>query len=326
MWAQRLCAPGRFEGVEVPAPAPGDLRPGQVLLRTLAGAVCGSDAPRFRGHKDLPLAPDGTFLPGRPGFPMHEVVGEVVASRHHEVAVGERVVGWAAGCDAIAEYVVTEGAQVNGYDPAREPWQAVLIQSLACVLYAVEQVAVAGVRVAVVGLGPIGLLFGHVLKNAGAARVVGIDPVDRGAVGAHFGLDSVVAATSGAWSEALAVRASEEHRPELVVEAVGHQVSTLRHAIEAVAVGGRVLYFGIPDDDVYPLDMERLMRKNLTLTGGVTRRRREMLALADRYLGEHPDLVDTLVSAVHPVERVQQAFGTACVAAPERLKVVVTMV
>jgi L-iditol 2-dehydrogenase len=322
MWAQRLCAPARFERVEVPAPRPGDLGAGQVLLRTLAGAVCGSDAPKFRGHKGLSLAPDGTFLPGRAGFPMHEVVGEVVASRHHGIATGERVVGWATASDAIAEYVVTEGEQLNGYDPAREPWQAVLIQSLACVLYAVDQVAVAGVRCAVVGLGPIGLLFGHVFRHAGAACVVGVDPVDRDAVGDRFGFDSTVAATSGAWSEALA----DGHRPELVVEAVGHQVSTLRHAIEAVAVGGRVLYFGIPDDDVYPLDMERLMRKNLTLTGGVTRRRREMLARADRYLGDHPDLVDALVSGVYPVTRVQQAFDTACVAAPERLKVVVTMV
>jgi L-iditol 2-dehydrogenase len=321
MWAQRLAAPAQFAAAEVPSPAAHDLADGQVLLRVLAGGICGSDTPKFRGHKGANIGADGVFQPGVPGFPMHEVAGEVVASRHGEVTLGSRVVGWAARSDAIAEYVVTDGEQVNTYAPSLDPETAVLIQSIACVLYPVRQLPVAGARVTVLGLGPIGLLFAHLLKDAGARSVTGIDLVDRSDVAGAFGLDETVRTTSGNWARTV----SAEGRPDLVVEAVGHQTSTLQHAIDGVAPGGRILYFGIPDDDFYPLDMERLMRKNLTLIGGVTRRRREMLAEADAYLKRNPGLYGDLVTDVRPADRVQEAFDRAVTPAGDRRKVIVTM-
>lgn len=322
MWAQRLCAPSRLEYVQVPAPEPGRLGEGQVLLRTAAGGICGSDAPKFGGHKGATLDRHGTFRPGPPGYPLHEVVGEVVASRYPQVSVGELVVGWATSSDGLAEYVVTSGAEVYGYDPSFDTRAAVLIQSLACVLYPLADLPVAGLHVAVLGLGPIGLLFAHALKNAGAARVTGVDPVNRSSVAARrFGLDAAICATSGTWASGV----TDTDRPDLVVESVGHQVSTLQHAIMGVAVGGTILYFGIPDDEVYPLDMERLMRRNLTLIGGVTRRRREMLARGASYLAAHPELAADLVSGVYPADRAQDAFEAATRAAADRLKVLVTM-
>jgi threonine dehydrogenase-like Zn-dependent dehydrogenase len=321
MWAQRMSAPRRFERVEVPAPVAADLAEGQVLLRVLAGGICGSDLPRFRGHKGANVGAAGVFLPGDPGFPMHEVVGEVVASRHPDVRAGRDVVGWATGSDAIAEYVVTDGGQVNEYAVGLAPEQAVLIQPLACVLYPLRQAGVAGARVTVLGLGPIGLLFAHALREEGAAHVTGVDPVPRDSLACRFGLDRVVTTTSGNWAAGV----GDDDRPDLVIEAVGHQVSTLQHAIEGCATGGRITYFGIPDDDFYPLDMERLMRKNLTLAGGVTRDRRRMLAEANDYLLAHPALFDDVVTDVVPVDQVQRAFDLADRPAPDRLKVVVTM-
>ena len=50
----------------------------------------------------------------------------------------------------------------------------------------------AGLTCAVLGLGPIGLLFCHVLKERGAARVFGVDRVDRSAIAPRFGVDDVV--------------------------------------------------------------------------------------------------------------------------------------
>jgi L-iditol 2-dehydrogenase len=319
MWAQRLCAPGEFESVQVPDPDP--LRPGQVLLRTLAGGICGSDTPKFTGRRGFQVDADGGLLPWRAGYPLHEVVGEVLASRHAEIGVGSRVVGWATRSDALAEFVVTAGAEVCEYDPALPAQSAVLMQPLACVLYAVAQLPAQDADVAILGLGPIGLLFAHVLKSAGATRVVGIDPVDRSGIATTFGLDAALRTTSGAWAAGL----NAADQPGLVIEAVGHQVSTLQHAISAAAPRGRILYFGIPDDDVYPLDMEAIMRKNLTLSGGITRERREMLTQAGAYLEKYPDLCTDLISAIYPAERAQEAFDTAIVPAPDRLKVVLTM-
>lgn len=321
MWAQRMSAPGVFTTVDVPAPTDADLPDEGVLLRTLAGGICGSDLPKVKGVKAAVLGPRGEFLPGRPGFPMHEVVGEVVATRHRDVEVGSRVVGWATGSDAIAEYVVTDGAQVNDYDDRFEPRVAVLIQSLACVMYALERVPVSGKDVVILGVGPIGALFAHVAKDAGARRVTGIDPVDRAGLASVLGFDETLSTTSGNW----AAQVAAGERPHIVIEAVGHQVSTLEHAVSGVAPGGTILYFGIPDDDIYPLNMESLMRKNLALVGGVTRDRRRSLAKADAHLQSHPELYDALVTHELGRDTVQQAFDAAARASADRLKIVLTL-
>lgn len=55
MWVQVLLGPGRLEPAEIPRPRPEDLRPGQVLLRVVAGGLCGSDRPYFLGAPN-PLA------------------------------------------------------------------------------------------------------------------------------------------------------------------------------------------------------------------------------------------------------------------------------
>ena len=57
-------------------------------------AICGSDLPNFRGGLwPHPAAEDGWGAVRAPGFPLHEIVGEVVASRHPDHSPGDLVVG-----------------------------------------------------------------------------------------------------------------------------------------------------------------------------------------------------------------------------------------
>jgi threonine dehydrogenase-like Zn-dependent dehydrogenase len=224
--------------------------------------------------------------------------------------------------DGIAELVVTDGDGLAGYDAGLPATTAVMLQPLACVLYAVEQLGdVSGTSVAVIGQGPIGLLFSHVLKARGARRVTGIDPVDRTDVAPAFGVDEMVTARAERW----AGRLSDADRPSVVVEAVGHQISTLAPALDAVAFGGQVFYFGVPDDPIYPFDMMTFLRKNLTLRSGVALERRRVLADAGDYLAAHPELREGYVSHVHPVADVQAAFGAAISPRPGQLKIAVDM-
>lgn len=123
----------------------------------------------------------------------------------------------------------------------------------------------AGRRCAVLGLGPIGLLFCHVLKQRGAARVTGVDRIGRSDVAADFGIDDEQWATSAQWAGKLGVE-----RPDVVIEAVGHQVSTPQDAPAAVAPSGKIFSFGVKDNAVYPFKRALLLRKNLTLMSGVT--------------------------------------------------------
>ena len=323
MWAQTLSGPFRFERVEIEAPDPAALPPRHVLLAPHAGGICGSDLPNFRGAVwPHPAAEDGWGATRAPGFPLHEVVGEIVASRHPDHSPGDLVVGWASMFDGIAELVVTDGDGLAGYDTGLPATTAVMLQPLACVLYAVEQLGdVSGQTVAVIGQGPIGLLFSHVLKARGAARVTGVDPVDRTDVASVFGVDEMVTARAERWAGGL----SDAERPSVVVEAVGHQISTLQPALDAVAPGGQVFYFGVPDDPVYPFDMLTFLRKNLTLRSGVTLERRRVLADAGTYLAAHPALRDCYVTHVHPVADVEAAFSAAIAPRPGQAKIALDM-
>ncbi|QNG38827.1 zinc-binding dehydrogenase [Geodermatophilaceae bacterium NBWT11] len=323
MWAQMLSGPFAFDQAEVPAPQAGSLTAGQVLLATRAGAICGSDLPNFRGAP-FPMgdADDGVWATRTPGFPLHEIVGEVLASEHPEHAVGDLVVGWASAFNGIAELVVSDGAGLARYDRALPPSTAVMLQPLACVLYAVEQMGdVRGKTAAVIGQGPIGLLFSHVLKSRGAAHVIGVDRIDRTDAGSLFGVDEVVPAAAERWAASL----PDIGGPDLVVEAVGHQVSTMKASLQAVAFGGEVFYFGIPDDWVYPFDIMTFLRKNLTLRSGVTLERRRVLEDANTHLAAHPDLRDGYVSHVFPVTDVEKAFTAAVRPAVGQFKIAIDM-
>ena len=318
MWAMTQSSPGTFTRLLVPRPDETKLAPGKVLLRVTAGGICGSDLPFLHGRQN-PYAAPGTDAEARAfGFPLHEVAGEVLASTDDRFTIGDLVVGWAEAFDGLAELVVTGADSLCHYDVALTPTAAVLMQPLACVLYAVERLGdVSGRTCAVLGLGPIGVLFSHVLASRGAAHVVGVDPVDRREVGKHFGVDEVVVGQSGPWAAAL----DEADRPEVVVEAVGHQVETLQDALVAVRPSGSIFYFGVPDSPMYPLDMERLVRKHLTLRAGGTLERPRMLAEAGDYLAQHPDLIENVITDVYDVSHVQEAYDRAARPAPGRLKV-----
>jgi threonine dehydrogenase-like Zn-dependent dehydrogenase len=326
MWAYRLLGPSRIGPVQVPTPSESQLASNQVLLRFRAGGICGSDLPYFRGEPAaaVPLEDESSYSSCLAGASLHEVAGEVLASSDPAFHVGANVVGWASGMDALAELVVCNTEGLVEYDAALAPTAAVMLQPLACVLYAVEQMhSVQGARAAVIGLGPIGVLFAHVLKTSGAREVTGVDRVDRSDVKDAFLMDQVVVSSAARW----AVQGNGASTPpDLVVEAIGHQVGTLAAAITATAVGGEIYYFGVPDDHHYPFPMWDFLRKNLTLVSGVTpfAVRQRVLRAAQEYLRRHPELVDHYVTSVFPYAEAQGAFEVASTPARGRLKVVIT--
>ena len=320
MWSYRIVAPYLFERTSIPDKTPEQLADGQVLLRLLAAGVCGSDLPAFRGARGRLPGDDGPSAAEKDGFPIHEVAGEVIASRHREHRPGDLVVGWASGFDGMMERVVSDGDGLAPYDPALTPARAVGLQPLACVLYACEQLPdLAGRHVAIIGQGSIGLLFSYVVKAAGARRVTGVDPVDRRGVATAFGVDEAVRATSDRWVS----RMAPADRADVVIEAVGHQVATLGHAVEAAAPGGTVFYFGVADDDAYPISLRTMLRNNLTLKSGVTLDRRRTLEQAGKFATEHPGLLDMYLTHTFGIDEVQAAFDLACRPEPERIKIAI---
>ena len=313
MWAHRLIAPGRLEAVDVEEP--GEPRPGRVVARFEAGGICGSDLPSFLGVRDSLLG----VSHGKPGYPLHEVVGEVEASAADDLPVGTRVVGWPEGHLGLAEKFAARADWVTVLGDQLPPIHATVIQPLCTVLYAVRRLGdVRGARVAVIGQGSIGVLFSYVLKAAGAGHVTGVDPIDRRDAADAFGVDAMEWSTSSEWAASL----GDDARPDIVVEAVGHQAATLEDAVEAVAHGGTVLAFGVPDETHYAFPFARFFRKDATLLAGITQDRRQSLAAARDYLVEHREMLDAYITDVFPVAEAQAAFELAVKPTAGRLKVV----
>ncbi|MDH6244987.1 zinc-binding dehydrogenase [Mycobacterium sp. OTB74] len=321
MWCYRLIAPYTFERIEIPEPTADALAEGQVLLKLGAAGICGSDIPGFKGTKGKLPGDTGPCAAEMNGFPIHEIAGKVLASAHPDHRPGDHVVGWASGFDGLMGKVVADGNGLAAYDPALSPELAVGLQPLACVMYAVEQLPdLTGKKVAVIGLGSIGLLFAYLAKAGGAAHVTGVDPVDRSSVAPAFGVDTVVRATSDRWVSQLDIA----DKADVVIEAVGHQVATLNHALEAAAFGGTVFYFGVPDDESYPMSMRTLLRNNLTLKSGVTLDRRRVLSAAVAFAREHPDLLPRYLTHTFAADQSQEAFELASRPNPDRVKIAIT--
>lgn len=311
MWAYRLNGPMSFERLEVDAPTERDVPEGQVIMRFLAGGICGSDIPRCWNGQP-------SDDPDQIGRSLHEIVGEVVAT-NSDLPVGSRVVGWVSHQHGLRELILSKADELVASPDELEPAHAVALQPLACILAALERVGgMEGARAAVIGLGPIGLWFSHVLKDKGAAHVTGVDVIDRSDVASTFGIDEVVTSTSRTWSQ------STTDRYDVIIEAIGHQVGTLDDAITVADHHGTIIYFGIPDEAVYPLRIGPLMDRNIALRFGRTPKegRREALEDAIDYARRYPGIMADYVTHVLSVDRTEEAFRLAARPAEGRLKVV----
>ncbi|MFV0634020.1 zinc-binding dehydrogenase [Demequina sp.] len=313
-WAYRLSAPYRFERVEIPVPS--TVAEGELVVDLTAGAVCGSDLPFAKGA----LIPAGG--PGQPGRPMHEVVGVVRASAHPDFVAGDRVVGWASNWDALCGVFVTHGDQVSKVRMDTSDALATVAQSVACLFTVFDRLGpLDGRSVGIIGVGPFGLMTAILAKHLGAGRIVGVDPLDRVADAEGLPFDDLIAKNSRIWAQDIA----DEDRPDIVIEMVGHQASTVADAMNAVAKHGTVVAFGVPDDDWYALPMRSFFRRNGTLVTGVTCHHRAMLEKAQDYLIDNPWFAERIVTDVVPIDQVEAAFAAACQPKPGQRKVVLSV-
>jgi L-iditol 2-dehydrogenase len=246
---------------DVPRPEPG---PGDVLVQVEAALTDGTDAKAYRrGHP---------VLLGEPPSPFgHEFAGIDVGTGRRVVAPNSAPCGACAACrrgdetlcedlfpllnGAYAEYILVP-ARIAAKNllavPPRLPAEvAAMAEPLACCLHGVERAAIEdGQTVAVLGVGPIGLMLCAAARDMGADVVaVGSRP-ERRDLAAGFG--AVPGDGSGA---------------DIVIEAVGSR-EAWQKAIELVRPGGTVVFFGgLPRGSEIGVDTYRLHYEELTLRG-----------------------------------------------------------
>jgi len=267
--------------------------PGEVVLRVLRCAVCGTDKRIFMyGQKNV--------VP--PAITGHEIVGIV-----HEIGagvaglrVGQRaIVATVVGCGSCVycrrkQYNLCESFTALGYDyaggfaeymkvPARAvaqgnvipipesmpPDRAALIEPLSCCLNGQEYLQPqVGDRGVIFGAGPIGLMHASILKARGCEPVVIADVSQERLAYVHeFGLGVPVNTAEGNAGERILEAAGGEKFDVAIAACPVKAVQA--DALRLVRKKGRVSFFaGIPaSDPLLPIDTNHLHYHEISIFG-----------------------------------------------------------
>jgi len=282
----RLDANHRLWLEEQPIPVPGA---GEVLIRVRANGICGSDL-HFFARGTL-----GPYVVAEPYTPGHEACGEIVALG---AGVSGRRVGEAVaiepgipcrrcryckmgrynqcpdvrflsvpGIDGTFRDYVTVPADFAHPMPPGMSWeQGACIEPVAVAVHAVNRARLAlGATVAVLGVGPIGLLTVQAALAAGAGQVLALDRQEMRLALAHeLGATPVHIAREDPVQAVRALTGGEG--ADITLETAGHSSATML-APEITATAGVVVQVGWPEIERVPYKIETILAKELDLRG-----------------------------------------------------------
>lgn len=270
---------------QVPMPKAGT---GEIVVRVHAALTCGTDLKVYRRgyHAKMlkPPIPFGHELAGT----VHQVGRSIAVFRP-----GDRVVALNSApcgecyycrhdqenlCDnllfnngAYAEYLLIP-ARIVAKNTLRIPpgvsfEHAALTEALACVVHGLEECQPrSGDTVAVIGAGPIGLMFMNLAQLAGLRVIAVVKRDEQVEAARRFGASEVVQ-INAVPDPIAAVRALTPHRRgvDIAVEAVATPLAW-QWAVDMVRKGGTVNFFGgCAAGTKVELDTNRLHYNNITL-------------------------------------------------------------
>ncbi len=317
--------------------------PRDVLLRMQCVGVCGSDVHYYTTGRIGSQVVQYPFAVGHEGAALVEAVGADV----RRVRPGDRVAiepavschacdqclagrentcrrlrflgcpGQMAGC--LSEYLVMPEQCCYPIPATMSFEEAALAEPLSIGLYAVERsVPMAGAKIGILGLGPIGLSV-LLPALAGGATVYGTDLLDeRCRLARQQG-----AAWTGNPGREDVVAAIEEREPLLldaVFECCGRQ-EALDQALGLLRPGGRLMLIGIPEFDRFSFSAETARRQELCLQN--VRRQNACVQAALDLVTSGRVRPGFMVTHTYPLARTQEAFEQVAAYADGVLKAMI---
>ena len=278
MVQQVMVEPGKIEFREIPIPPVG---PDQVLLRVMYIGICGSDIHVYHGKHPF------TSYPVTQG---HEVSCQVVGigANVKEFNVGDKVTvepqvvcGKCYPC-RHGKYNLCEELKVMGFQttgmastyfvvdkekvtllPSSISYEdGAMIEPLAVAVHGVKRVGdVKGLKIAVLGAGPIGNLVAQVAKGMGAEKVMITDVSDfRLDLAKKCGIDSVYNTKNKDFGEAL-IEAFGPDKADVIYDCAGNDI-TMGQAIKYARKGSQIIlvavYAGMANVDLAVLNDHEL--------------------------------------------------------------------
>lgn len=261
MLQQVMTAPGKIEFQEVMVPKTGE---DQVLVKVRNIGICGSDIHVYHGKHPF------TSYPVTQG---HEVSGEIVELGEHVTGfrVGQKVTiepqvycghchpcrhGKYNLCEELkvmgfqttgtaSEFFAVDASKVTPLPEEMSFEEGAMIEPLAVAVHGVKQVGdVAGMKIAVIGAGPIGNLVAQAAKGMGAAKVMITDVSDlRLAKAAECGIDVCVNTKEKNFGEAL-LEAFGPDKADVIYDCAGNNV-TMGQAVSYARKGSTIVLVAV---------------------------------------------------------------------------------
>jgi L-iditol 2-dehydrogenase len=310
---------GGIEVAELEIPRPGD---GEILIRMVACGICGTDLEKIRG---------GTETPPVLG---HEVVGIVESvgksvdrlepgSRvfvHHHVSCGKCwycYTGSETSCPmfketniypgGFSEYFLVPRLNVERGAvhilPESIDWlEGTFIEPLATVIRAISRSTYKpGYNVAIIGSGPMGLLFTMILRSFGASEILAVElSKNRCSMASTLGADACIPPTN----------AEEIRKYDLVVLSTG-STKALPTAFRLVRKGGEILLFGAPPPgSTADVPISRMFYDEIRITPSYSASERDIEA-SIKILVSKRIPVKKIVTHIFELREIETAFQVA---------------
>ena len=262
-----------------------EIKENEVLIRVGACGICGTDIHFFKGEWEVRT----------PLVLGHEFSGTVtkVGSKVTAVKIGDRVVaepnitcGKCKYCrmsernyfcenleatgvtidGAFADYVKVPEQNVHKIPDGISLEEGALIEPLACIVRGLDNTRIAvGSSVAIVGVGPIGLLMTQVVNHYGASKVFAIDMVDdrlklAKELGASYAINS-----KAQDPRSIVLEKTNDLGVDVSIECVGSS-SAIDVAFGLLRRAGKLLIFGVaPEHDVWQVKPFDLYDKEVSI-------------------------------------------------------------
>ena len=257
----------------------------EVLVRVEACGICGTDVhivegtsrstpPVVLGHEYAGRIADagktgGAFRVGqRVGVDPNISCGTCYYCRRGLVHLCENLRALGVDIDGgMAQECIVPAGQLYVLPETMRPDVSAFVEPVSCAIHGVDRAALrVGDTVVILGGGTIGLIMLQLVRNAGAARTILVEPLGhKRAIAQHLGADIVLSPHDT--DVHAAVRDLTGAGADAVIECAGRR-ETMRLAMDLARRGGIVEFFGVcPIGETIPVEPNQVYFRELTVIG-----------------------------------------------------------